>query len=142
MFGADETQVQVRGVDVSDHGASGGDGLATGGAHRPSPAVADVDRGDRCVAAKLAAGAFEPGDESVGQPAGATFGDREPDLLAEHGQKPPVDTTYRRFGYQVGVQGVAAEEQPAAGPVEMFLRHAAHGKHGETGEAQYLRRTA
>ena len=83
------------------------------GAHPGRPTVLDVDaERPRRVAADLAAQRLQPAGQRLGELAGAALGHREADGLAEHRQQHPHQPGAGRVQRDVGVPGVAGEQQP------------------------------
>ena len=137
---ADEVEVKLGRPDVGENGV-GGNQLAAGQPDTSGPATLDVDRCHRGVQRQTPAVVVQPSYQRVDDGAGAPFRDREPDALCQHAQQPAVDRAARSLRCQIGVQGVAREQQRAALAGELLVAVTAHGLHGEAREAQQLRRS-
>ena len=85
---------------------------AVAGAYAGHAAVADVDGRHLGVGHQLRAAGGAAGDERVGELLGAAAGDGEADRLAEHRHQHAEDPRAGRGEREVGVAGVAVEQQP------------------------------
>jgi hypothetical protein len=136
---ADQPAEQHLGVDVAQHGPAGADGRAAD-LDADGPAALDDHAVGGGAAAQRPALGDEPPGEGAGQLTGAALGHGVADGLADHGEQPAEHAARRRLGGQVGVQGVAGEQQAAAGAAERLVRHPPDGQQGEAGEVEQLAR--
>ncbi len=133
---AEQPGVQGRRRHVGEDRAAGCDDRAVGQPHAVGATAADQHLGDRGVRPDLHAERFRPGSQRPGEDAGAALRHREADVLAEHGQQPAEHAAAGTVGRDVGVHGVAGEQQAPAVAAEGLLAQPAHGRHREPRQAQ------
>ena len=107
------------------------------GHHADGPALSYHDLADTLPARDGPAPACQSPDHGRAELAGASLGYREPDVVAEHGEEPPVEPARGRLGRQVGVQRPTASNNGPPRPANSSLsRHT--GDMAEPGEAQQV----
>ena len=108
--------------------------------HRYGGSVFDVDIGDAIATSDLHTGMFTAADQSVGEGARTADRTRETHVLGEHGQDVTHHAATRGVGRDIGVHGIAEQEQAGCFSVEQFLAEATDGKRQHPGKAQRFRR--
>ncbi len=81
----------------------------------------------------------QPAHQRVGEGARTTGGHGEAVRLAEHRHQPAEAAAARGLGGEVGVQGVARQQQSAALAAELLLPQPAHRQHQGAGQPQSAR---
>jgi len=100
------------------------------------PPPAHVDPGDAGRTPDGAAACFEPADQRGRQLSGATLGHRPPVLLTETGEHPGEEAARGDVGPDIGVHGVAGQQERGALPGELLAGEATDREQRLAGEIE------